>query len=74
MGKEIASSEVLDKAREIMESFDDSVACTVGYDEENYTLTGAQMSTIAGALYLAECEIGTLNSRIEELEAIIAQK
>ena len=46
----------IDAARFIMESFDPSGAATVGY-EGTYTLTAEQMTIIAGALYLAECDL-----------------
>lgn len=52
------TKELIAKAREIMESFDQSGAMTIGYDEESYTLTAEQMIIIAGALYLADCELG----------------
>lgn len=48
------------KAREIMESFDQTPAMTIGFDKEVYALTADQMATIAGALYLADCEIHTI--------------
>ena len=47
-------------ARDIMESFDDSAAMTIGYDRPDkptYTLTAEQMQQIAAALYLADCMI-----------------
>ena len=44
-------------ARDIMESFDDSAAMTIGYDRPTYTLTAEQMQQIAAALYLADCMI-----------------
>ncbi len=51
------TQELISKARDIMESFDPSPAMTVGYDEPTYTLTSEQMTIIAGALYLADCEL-----------------
>ena len=51
------TQQAIDEARFIMESFDDCGAMTVGYDLPTYTLTASQMSTIAGALYLADCEL-----------------
>jgi ribosomal protein L13 len=45
-------------ARQIMEGFDDQGGTTVLYEQESYTLTREQMTKIAGALYLADCEIG----------------
>jgi hypothetical protein len=52
----------IDKAREIMESFDQTGAMTIGY-EGTYTLTAEQMTTIAGALYLADCELHDLKQK-----------
>jgi hypothetical protein len=49
--------EIIASARDIMESFDESQAMTVGYDEPTYTLTAEQMAIIASALYLADCEL-----------------
>jgi hypothetical protein len=43
------------EAREIMESFDESGAMTIGFDRPTYTLTAEQMVKIASALYLADC-------------------
>lgn len=51
------TTELIAKAREIMESFDQSAAMTIGYDKPSYTLTAEQMLIIAAALYHAECEI-----------------
>lgn len=48
------------QARSIMESFDPSGAMTVGYDEPTYTLTAEEMGIIAGALYLADCDLAYL--------------
>jgi hypothetical protein len=45
-------------AIEIMEGFDDHGGTLVFYNQESYTLTREQMTKIAGALYLADCEIG----------------
>lgn len=46
----------IDEARLIIESLDESGAMTIGFEqEENYTLTGKQLSAIARALYLADC-------------------
>jgi len=58
----------IDQARLIMESFDAGGALTVGYDQSTYTLTSNQMSTIAGALYLADCEIQDILDRLSVLE------
>lgn len=50
----------IDAARTIMESFDNAGGMTVGY-EGTYTLTAEQMTVIAGALYLAECDLHDIN-------------
>ncbi len=50
----------ISEARDIMESFDPGAAMTIGYDKETYELTAEQMIKIAGALYLADCEISDL--------------
>jgi hypothetical protein len=41
---------------------------TVGYDKESYSLTPQQMSIIAGALYLADCEIHNLQQSTNETQ------
>ena len=51
------TQELLNEAIDLMESFDDCAAMTVDYDEKEYTLTPKQMNLIAGALYLADCEL-----------------
>ena len=48
------------QARSIMESFDPAGAMTIGFDEPTYTLTSEQMEIIAGALYLADCDLDYL--------------
>ncbi len=53
----MSTQEIISHARDIMESFDESQAMTVGYDEPIYTLTSEQMGIIASALYLADCEL-----------------
>ena len=58
----------INQARLIMESFDPGGAMTVGYDQSTYTLTSEQMSIIAGALYLADCEIQDILDRLSVLE------
>ena len=45
----------ISEAREIMESFDEGGAMTIGFDSPTYTLTAEQMAKIASALYLADC-------------------
>lgn len=57
----------IDEARLIIESFDPSGAMTVGFDEGTYTLTADQMTKIAGALYLADCEIAERNEMVMQL-------
>jgi hypothetical protein len=47
----------INEARSIVESFDPGGGMSVGFDEATYTLTAEQMTTIAGALYLADCAI-----------------
>jgi hypothetical protein len=53
---ETMTQKAIDEAREIMESFDESGAMTVGFENESYTLTGKQMTAITAALYLADCK------------------
>lgn len=56
--KRTRTQQLLDEARDLMESFDDCPAMTVGFEmEETYQLTGKQMNLIASALYLADSEI-----------------
>ncbi len=57
------TQELINEARDLMESFDECAAMTVGYNEEEYTLTAKQMNLIAGALYLADCRIKDLNKQ-----------
>lgn len=59
------SLQSIDEARFIMESFDKSGSMTVGFDEESYTLSKEQMISIAGALYLAECDISNLTELLK---------
>jgi hypothetical protein len=56
------TQEAVSEAREIMESFDEYGAATVGYDNPTYTLTKEQMAKIASALYLADCYIYDTNN------------
>ena len=51
------------EARDLMESFDQSAAMTIGF-EGDYTLTAEQMTKIAGALYLADCELEELQTKL----------
>ena len=60
------TQEAIANARDIMESFDPSGAMTIGFDEESYSLTPQQMAIIAGALYLADCEIHDLQQNTNE--------
>ena len=55
---ESAAQTAINEAREIMEGFDDHGGTLVFYNQESYILTQEQMTKIAGALYLADCEIG----------------
>ena len=57
---ESETQRAIDEARQIMEGFDDQGGTTVLYEEESYTLTREQMTKIAGALYLADCQMGEL--------------
>jgi hypothetical protein len=53
------TKEHIAQARDILESFDSAEAMTIGFEQqETYTLTAEQMTIIAGALYLADCELG----------------
>lgn len=62
------TQEAIANARDIMESFDPSAAMTIGFDKESYSLTSEQMSIIAGALYLADCEIHDLRQSTNEIK------
>jgi hypothetical protein len=62
------TQEAISNARDIMESFDQSAAMTVGFDKESYSLTRQQMAIIAGALYLADCEIHDLQQSTNEIK------
>jgi len=55
------------EARFIMESFDQSAAMTIGY-AGTYRLTAEQMTKIAGALYLADCELEELKQKLNKYE------
>ncbi len=57
--------ESIGEARDIMESFDQSAAMTIGFDKPTYELTAEQMVKIAGALYLADCLIHDLTKKDE---------
>jgi hypothetical protein len=57
----------IDEARLIVESFDSNGGMTVGFDEDAYTLTAEQMTKIAGALYLADCEIAERHEMVMQL-------
>lgn len=58
------AEQAISEARYIMESFDTSPAMTIGFDAETYQLTAEQMTKIAGALYLADCEIEHLKQKL----------
>lgn len=52
------AQELIGKARDLMESFDDNTsAMTIGYEKSEYKLTTEQMELLAGAIYLADCEL-----------------
>jgi hypothetical protein len=55
----MTAQQAVAEARDLMESFDQSGAMTIGF-EGTYTLTAEQMTKIAGALYLADCELEEL--------------
>ena len=58
---------LIDQARQIIDSLDDSAPETIGYDEATYrsphTLTREQIQTIASALYSADCAIHELTAK-----------
>ena len=60
----MTAQQSIDEARDILESLGETCPVYVSFDEETYTLTGEQMSKIAAALYLAECEIYDLSQTI----------
>jgi hypothetical protein len=60
----------INEARSIVESFDPGGGMSVGFDEATYTLTAEQMTTIAGALYLADCAIADQTDAIDQLMKI----
>ena len=64
------TQQLIGDARDIMESFDISPAMTIGFDKDEYILTPKQMTTIAGALYLADCEIAVRKTMDNEKEII----
>lgn len=47
----------LSDARDILEKHANPAGMTIGFDEERYELTGAEMASIAKAVYLAELEL-----------------
>jgi hypothetical protein len=51
----------IDQARDIIETKAGLAGMTIGFDEDQYTLTGNEMFKIARALYLADCEINKLD-------------
>jgi hypothetical protein len=52
---------LIGEAREIVESFDPTGAATIGFDGP-CTLSPEQMTKIAGALYMADCEIENIKN------------
>jgi hypothetical protein len=54
---------VIAEAQLIMEGFDPTPAMTLEYDQPTYSLTSDQMTKIARALYLADCEIHDLKRK-----------
>jgi hypothetical protein len=61
------TQELIGKARDLMESFDDNEsAMTVGFEKAEYKLTAEQMELLAGAIYLADCELSELYKEVEE--------
>ena len=61
------TQELIEKARDLMESFDDNTsAMTIGFDKAEYKLTAEQMELISGAIYLADCELSELHKEDEE--------
>jgi len=52
----------IEKARDLLESFDRTGAMTICFEESEYVLTGEQMQLLASALYLADCRIYELES------------
>lgn len=62
------TQEAIANARDIMESLGETCPVYVSFDEEIYTLTKEQMNKIAGALYLADCEIHDLQQSTNEIK------
>jgi len=50
--------ESISNARDIIESFDETGAMTIGFDDDKYEISSSDLATIAGALYLSDCVIG----------------
>jgi hypothetical protein len=65
MSIEQTTIDAIAEARDIMESFDESAAMTIGFDKPTYELTAEQMIKIASALYLADCAIDFLSKNDE---------
>ena len=53
--KEVLAS--ITEAREILESVGETCPVYVGFEKDQYVLTGQQLQKIARALYLADCEL-----------------
>ena len=51
------TQQAIDEARDIIESIGETCPVYVGFEKETYVVTGEQMQKIAGALYLADCEL-----------------
>lgn len=49
--------ESITEAREILESIGETCPVYVGFEKDQYVLTGQQLQKIARALYLADCEL-----------------
>lgn len=49
--------ESITEAREILESIGETCPVYVGFEKDQYTLTGQQLQKIARALYLADYEL-----------------
>ena len=51
------TQQAIDEARDIIESIGETCPVYVGFEKETYVVTGEQIQKIAGALYLADCEL-----------------
>lgn len=57
MKMENTTKQVIQNAREIMESKGECCPVYVGFEKKTYKLTAQEMSEITRALYLADCDI-----------------